>query len=58
MFIHETDGAKASKKMAILMGALFVLLASFGALLTMHIYIKRSSPVPPGLRIFGFPRAR
>jgi hypothetical protein len=58
MFIHETSDAKAAKKTVILMAVLFALFAAFGALLTMHIYVKRSPLVAPGWRIFGFPRAR
>jgi hypothetical protein len=27
-----------------------------GVFLTAHFYVKRSPPVPPGFRIFGFPR--
>ena len=58
MFIVETRNAKAAKKMSILMFILFVLTMSFGVLLTMHIYVKRSSPSPRGLRVFGFPRPK
>ncbi len=54
MFIVETNSAKAAKKMSILMGIAFALTASFGPLLTMHIYVKPSPPAQSGL--FGFPR--
>jgi len=56
MFIVETNAPGVGKKMGILMGILFVLAGSFGALFTMHIYVKRSPAPPPGLRLFGFPR--
>jgi hypothetical protein len=58
MFIVETNTPRADKKMSILMGILFVLFGSFGALFTMHIYVKRAPAPPPGFRIFGFPRRR
>jgi hypothetical protein len=56
MFIVETKNAKAAKKMGILMGIAFAVTASFGPLLTMHVYVKPSPPTPRGLRVFGFPR--
>src|SRR5262249_41091292 len=40
----------------VLMGIAFAVTASFGALLTMHIYVKPSRSIPRGLRVFGFPR--
>jgi hypothetical protein len=40
MFIIESNTAKAAKKMSILMGIAFAVTASFGVLLTMHIYVK------------------
>jgi hypothetical protein len=58
MFIIETSTAKAAKKTSIIMGVLFVLTASFGVLLTMHIYVKPSPASPRGFRLLGFPRAR
>jgi hypothetical protein len=58
MFVHETDGARAAKKTSIAMAIIFLLLAGFGPLLTLHVYVKRSSPIPPGFRLFGFPRVR
>jgi len=51
MFIVETKAAKAAKKMSIVMGIAFVVTASFGALLTMHIYVKRSRPTQRGFRV-------
>jgi hypothetical protein len=56
MFIIESNTAKAAKKMSILMGIAFAVTASFGVLLTMHIYVKPSPPIPRGFRVFGFPR--
>jgi hypothetical protein len=58
MFIIETSTAKAAKKTSIVMEILFVLTASFGVFLTMHIYVKPSSAAPRGFRVFGFPRIR
>jgi len=58
MFIVEANTAQAAKKMSILMGILFVLTGSFGALFTMHIYVKRTPAPPPGFRVLGFPRHR
>jgi hypothetical protein len=58
MFVIETSTAKAAKKISIVMGILFVLTASFGALLTMHIYVKPSPASPRGFRFLGFPRNR
>ena len=37
------------------MAIAFVLTASFGLLLTMHIYVRPSRAVPRGFRILGFP---
>jgi hypothetical protein len=56
MFVVETKDAKAAKKMSVVMGIAFVLTASFGPLLTMHVYVKPSPAAPRGFRIFGFPR--
>ena len=58
MFVHVSNNAKTQKKVSILMGFLFVLTGSFGALFSMHVYVKRRAPVPPGFRVFGFPRPR
>lgn len=58
MFVHVSDKARAAKKTGILMGILFLLSGSFGPLLTLHVYVKPSPPVPRGFRIFGFPRPR
>jgi hypothetical protein len=54
MFILESKTAKAAKKMSILMGTAFVLTASFGAILTMHIYVKPSPPSSAWFSNFGF----
>jgi hypothetical protein len=43
MFVIETKNAKAAKKMSVVMGIAFALSASFGALLTMHTYVKGST---------------
>lgn len=48
MFVIETDGAKAAKKMAIAMAIMFALHGGLGALLTLHVYVKPSPTVPPG----------
>jgi hypothetical protein len=56
MFVIETKNAKAAKKMSVVMGIAFALTASFGALLTMHTYVKPSPAAPSGFRVFGFPR--
>jgi hypothetical protein len=56
MFIVETSAPSVGKKLGILMGILFVLAGFFGALFTMHIYVKRSPALPTGFRILGFPR--
>jgi hypothetical protein len=47
MFILETNTTKAAKTMSVLIGILFALtaLGSFGALATMHIYVK-PRPLP------------
>jgi hypothetical protein len=57
MFVIETKNAKAAKKMSVVMGIAFALTASFGALLTMHTYVKPSPRAPSGFRVFGFPRS-
>lgn len=46
MFIVQGKPNPSAKKMSILMGILFVLMGAFGALLTMHIYV-RPPPLPP-----------
>jgi len=58
MFVIETRSSKAARKMSILMGIAMALSGSFGALLTLHMYVKPSPAAAPGFRIFGFPRAR
>ena len=58
MFIVETGTSKAAKKMNVVMGIALAFTGSFGALFTLHIYVKPSPPVAPGFRIFGFPRGR
>lgn len=58
MFVHVSSTARAAKKTSILMGIWFALSGSIALLLTMHVYVKRSNPPPPGFRFFGFPRAR
>jgi hypothetical protein len=56
MFVIETKNAKAAKKMSVVMGIAFLLTGYFGALLTMHTYVKPSPPPARGVRVFGFPR--
>jgi hypothetical protein len=56
MFILESKTARAARKMSVLMAIAFVLTASFGLLLTMHIYVRSSRAAPRGFRILGFPR--
>jgi hypothetical protein len=58
MLIVATNAPGIGKKLSILMGILFVLAGSFGALFTMHIYMKRSPLPPREFRILGFPRRR
>ena len=56
MFIVETS---RSKTLANVAAILIGLLVGFPYLLfTVHLYGKPSPPIPPGLRIFGFPRPR
>ena len=57
MFVVESANAKAAKKMSIVMFIFFVITFQFGALLTMHLYVKPSQPSLRGFRVFGFPRA-
>jgi hypothetical protein len=58
MFIVESQSSRAARKMSFLMMALFVVTASFGALLTMHFFKNPSLPSPTGFRILGFPRTK
>lgn len=53
MFIVETS--RPSKKHWLWLAA-FILVGGVG--LTMHWTVKPSPKVPPGLRIFGFPRPK
>jgi hypothetical protein len=55
MFVIESSSAKAAHKMSVLMAIVaFFITLSFGALLTMHFFVKQSRQrVPKGLRIFG-----
>jgi hypothetical protein len=54
MFVLETKGSAAARKMSIVMMLLFVfVLHGLGALLTMHTYV-RPKPAREGFRIFGF----
>jgi hypothetical protein len=57
MFVIETKNAKAAKKMSVVMGIAFLLTGMFGALLTMHTYVKPSPAPARGFRVFGFPRS-
>jgi hypothetical protein len=53
MFVVETSDAGTLRKSCILMGVSLALLGSFGAILTMHTYVKRL-PIKDGFRVFGF----
>jgi hypothetical protein len=53
MFVLETKGSAAARKMSILMMVLCAVTGSFGALFTLHTYV-RPKPVREGFRIFGF----
>jgi len=57
MLVVESANAKAAKKMSIVMLIIFVITFQFGALFTMHLYVRPSQPSPRGLRVFGFSRA-
>ena len=41
MFVLETSNAKAARIMSFLMAVVLLLTGSFGALLTLHIYVSR-----------------
>jgi hypothetical protein len=56
MFIVETTSARPARKIAIFMAVVFAITGSFGALFTMHFYVKPSRPAPKGARFLGFPR--
>lgn len=56
MFIVETSSAPRKRNRQIWMGVLFLMTASFGALLTMHVSVRPSIQAPHGFRILGFPR--
>jgi hypothetical protein len=55
MFIIQTTAAHRLRKFSILFGAIYLLFGAFGALFTMHVYMK-PKPRPPekGFRVFGF----
>jgi hypothetical protein len=57
LFVVETSQGKAARKWSWLMAVLLVLLSPY-VFFTMRFYIKPSPPIPPGFRIFGFPRPR
>jgi hypothetical protein len=58
MFVVQTSGAKACRKMSVLMGITLALTASVGALLTLHVYARPGRAAPTGFRLLGFPRNR
>jgi len=57
MFVVESTSAKAARKASRLMFFVF-LFTGAGALFTMHFYVKPRKAIPPGFRIFGFPRPK
>jgi hypothetical protein len=58
MFVVQTSGAKAARKTSVLMCITLALTASFGALLTLHVYTRPGRAAPTGFRLLGFPRNR
>ena len=58
MFIVESRSSKAARKASRLMFFVLLFAVSPWVLATMHFYIKPRKPVPPGLRILGFPRPK
>jgi hypothetical protein len=55
MFVHETE-SKAARKADWLMAVIIAILCGPYVLLTMHWHRKPSRRMPPGFRLFGFPR--
>jgi hypothetical protein len=58
MLIVETNAAHVARKTSIVMGILFAIAGSFGALFTMHVYVNRKPPPPRGFRVLGIPIGR
>ena len=53
MFIVQTNEANSVRKASIVVGIIFALIGFFGALFTMHVYVKRKPLPPRGHRLFG-----
>jgi hypothetical protein len=58
MFVVQTSGAKACRKMSVLMGFAFVVIGSFAVIFTLHVYARPGRAAPTGFRLLGFPRNR
>jgi hypothetical protein len=58
MFVVHTSGAKACRKMSVLMGIALAITGSFAAILTLHVYARPGRAAPTGFRLLGFPRNR
>ena len=58
MLLIQSGAVKAARKWSVVMAVTYALATAFGALMTMHFYVRPRPPVPPGFRLFGFPRPR
>jgi hypothetical protein len=58
MFVVQTNGAKACRKMSVLVGVALAIAGSFAGILTLHVYTRPGRAAPTGFRLLGFPRNR